>query len=382
MKNLFTLFLLTILSSYALLAQQFLDETIVYDGETREYTIYLPNNQQSTTPLPLMFNFHGGGGDIASQIAIADMSAIADTAGFIVIYPQALPDPNDDGSTNWLHKAPTSVDDVFFIDALIAEISTEYVIDADRIYACGYSLGGEFTYELACRLNEQIAAVGVVARTMGTAAHDNCMPSHPTGILTILGTDDFISPYEGLTWNGVQYYLSADEMHEYWSGYNNTSSTPTITPLPNSSSSDGSTVERHSWTDGDGCVTVEHLKVIGGGHDWPGSFGNMDMDASLEIWDYVSQYSLEGLIGCGTTSVLEDSDKGTEIRVSPNPVDDFVYVDLDGADYQVYQVYTALGQLVLWGRFDGDNAGIDVSALASNVYFLRVGDSVVKIIKK
>lgn len=382
MKNLFTLFLFTILSNYALVAQQFLDKTLVYDGNTREYTIYLPDNHQSTTALPLMFNFHGGGGDIASQIAIADMSAIADTAGFIVVYPQALPDPNDGGSTNWIHKDPTMVDDVFFIDALIAEINTEYAIDANRIYACGYSLGGEFTYELACRLNEQIAAIGVVARTMGTAAHDNCMPSHPTGILTILGTDDFISPYGGLTFNGIQYYLSADDMHEYWSTYNNASSTPTITPLPNSNSSDGSTVERHSWTDGDGCVTVEHLKVIGGGHDWPGSFGNMDIDASLEIWNYVSQYSLEGLIGCGTTSVFGESDKGTEISISPNPVGDFVYVDLGGADYRFYQVYTVMGQLILSGRFGGDGTRIDVSALDANVYFLRVGNSVVKIIKK
>lgn len=42
-----------------------------------------------------MFSFHGGGGDIDGQIFADNMSAIADTAGFIIVYPQARPDPND-----------------------------------------------------------------------------------------------------------------------------------------------------------------------------------------------------------------------------------------------------------------------------------------------
>ena len=83
-----------------------------------------PRIYSASPPLPLLFNFHGGGGDMASQVAISDLRAIADTAGFIAVYPQALPDPNDGGSTNWLHKDPTQVDDVLFIDALIDSLKT------------------------------------------------------------------------------------------------------------------------------------------------------------------------------------------------------------------------------------------------------------------
>ncbi len=78
---------------------------------------------------------------MASQVAISDLRSIADTAGFIAVYPQALPDPNDGGSTNWLHKDPTQVDDVLFIDALIDSLKNQWRIDTNRIYACGYSLG-------------------------------------------------------------------------------------------------------------------------------------------------------------------------------------------------------------------------------------------------
>ena len=52
---------------------------------------------------------------------------------------------------------------------------------------------------------------------------------------------------------------------------------------------------------------MEELKVIGGGHDWPGSFGNMTIDANIEIWQFVSRYDINGLIGCITTSINENN---------------------------------------------------------------------------
>ena len=71
-------------------------------------------------------------------------------------------------------------------------------------------------------------------------------------------------------------------------------------------SSDGSQVERHSWINGDGCVAVEELKIINGGHDWPSplsSWGNQDINASAEVWKFVSKYDMDGLIGCNTTNL-------------------------------------------------------------------------------
>jgi len=270
-------------------------QTLIYDGETREYTVYVPESYQGTEEVPLMFNFHGGSGDIASQIAIADMRPFADTAGFILVYPQALPDPNDGGSTNWTHKEPTTVDDIFFVEAMIDKLASEYMIDLTRVYACGYSNGGEFCFELACRLNDQIAAIGVVARSMYIKTYNQCSPTHPTAVLTIHGTED---DYNGITWQGITYYISLNEVNSYWANFNNTDSIPEVVQLPDINSADGSTVEHHSWNNGNGCVSVEHYKVIGGGHDWPGSFGNMDIDASIEIWSFVSQYDLNGYIGC------------------------------------------------------------------------------------
>ena len=101
--------------------------------------------------------------------------------------------------------------------------------------------------------------------------------------------------YNGIIFNGIQYYMSAAETHEYWATANNCVANPTMTTIANTNTSDGSSVERYTWIDASGCTYVEHLKVINGGHDWPGAFGNMDIDASQEIWSFVSNLTAKRL---------------------------------------------------------------------------------------
>ena len=294
--------LITLNNTYSQIQQ---NRTMLFDGNNREYIIYVPSIYDGSEAYPLMFNFHGGGGTSNDFININDMRSVADTAGFIAVYPQAAVDPND-GSNAWLHKAPTSHDDVFFIEAIIDTLSNDFFIDNDRVYACGYSEGGIFSYELACRLNNRIAAISSVSGSMLVDSFRDsyynlgfCSPVHPTAILLIPGTNDF-SPHS--TYIGLQpYYMSADEITTYWSNYNNTDINPSISQLPNINTSDGSTVEHRVWENGDNCLRVEELKVNGGEHDWPGTFGNMDIDATSEIWDFASQFNINGLINCSST---------------------------------------------------------------------------------
>ena len=344
---------------------------MVHDGYNREYAIYIPASYDGNQEVPLLFNFHGGGGYIADYMSAVDMRPIADTANFLLVYPQAVPDPGNGGSTSWMHKAPTTFDDVPFVEAMIDAIASEYMVDNNRIYVCGYSLGGEFTYELACSLNNRIAAAGAVARTMQGETFNNCAPQHPTGVLTILGTSDAISDYNGITFNGIQYYMSAAETHQYWATANNCAANPTMTTIPNTNASDGSTVERYTWADASGCAYVEHLKVINGGHDWPGSFGNMDIDASQEIWSFVSRYNLSGLIGCGTNSIEHASDLDIGVQVYPNPVIKDLYFNITGEYNTQIKVYNQQGALIMQTTTPSNQGSIDVSALCPGIYTFK-----------
>ena len=170
-------------------------------------------------------------------------------------------------------------------------------------------------------------------------------------------------------------------MHSYWASYNNTSSEPIISQLPNLNQSDGSTVEQYLWNDGDGCVSIEHLKVIGGGHDWPGSFGNMDIDASTVIWNYVSQYNSNGLISCTTTSTIEAKNEKNFDQIYPNPIKNEVTIEMTKASKQEYQLFSMLGAPILTGSIDSTNNRIDLSNLPVGVYFLKFGKTTLKLIK-
>ena len=372
-KRLFSLLIFTTFLSVSN-AQDYISETIQFDGLTREYSIYVPASYDGTTSFPLLFNFHGGNGVIADWQTTADMRPIADTANFILVYPQARQDPSDGNSLNWLPKTPGTFDDVPFISALIDTIASDYQIDQNRIYACGYSLGGEFSYELACKLNSKIAAIGAVARTMQADPNSYCSPVHPTGVLTILGTDDFISPYNGITFGGIEYYISAEATHSYWATHNNCNATATMSTVSPS-------VERYTWSTASGCAYVEELKVIGGGHDWPGSFGNMTIDANSEIWQFVSRYDINGLIGCSTTSINENNNTRENYKVYPNPVHTQITIDMGLAEEREFRLYNPIGELVLSGVLNSQISIIDLSSLPPNVYLLQIENQSIKLIK-
>jgi len=296
------------------LTQELITENMIFDGNNRQYTAYIPETYSPSIPSPILMAFHGGAGYAQEFMNYeADFRSIADTAGFILVYPQALEDPNDDNKTSWLHKEPTNHNDIYFIDALIDSLSSDYSVDNDRVYISGYSLGGMFSYELACHLNDRVAAFSSVAGAAFIGAFYNCNITHPTALLNIVGTNDDTHPYNDL--NG--WYYPVSEINSYWATVNNTDSAPLVVELPDLNISDGSQVEKYSWINGDGCVTVEEIKIINGGHDWPSPlsfWANQDINANTEIWNFVSKYNINGLIDCDNLSIgTENIDSKREL---------------------------------------------------------------------
>ena len=370
--------------SFNLFGQQQLNRTLFFDGQNRSFIVYVPSSYDATTQVPLLFNFHGGGGTSSGFINYEnDMRPIADTANFIAVYPQAAVDPTD-GSNSWLHKTPTTHNDVNLIEAIIDTLSNDYNIDNDRVYACGYSEGGLFSYELGCRLNNRIASFASVSGSMLTESYrlnngfGSCSPIHPTAVLLIPGTSDgsFHSMY-----NGFQpYYLSVNEITTYWANHNNTAINPTVTAVPNSNTSDGSTVEKRIWENGDNCVAVQELKVINGEHDWPGSSGNLDINASQEIWKFVSKYDINGLINCGSTDITTSND--VEFKTFPNPTSNIIYLNNLNKNNSNFQIFSSIGKLVMNGPINKTNISVDISNLKPQLYILKIDGISYKIIKE
>lgn len=298
-------------------------QTLIHDDSLRSYILYVPDAYDGSEEWPLVINLHGFAWDAASHMTFSNMNPVADTAHFIVAYPQGLtmvatipgfppPSPGFNLGADSLFVSPDDVDDVGFIGRLIDTVTTNYNIAPDSIYSTGFSNGGMFSHILACE-EERIAAIAAVGSTLPVTWP--CTTSRAVPVLQINGTEEGALDYEmGLP--GLLH--SVPETIEFWTTQNGCDAMPAITTLPDLTTADSSTVEYHQWF---GCdAEVAHFKVFGGGHQWPGGINllpflgnlNLDINASAEIWEFFSRNSLTS-----TKTHLKPAE--INLRAYPNP---------------------------------------------------------------
>ncbi|PHI21338.1 hypothetical protein CEQ90_02765 [Lewinellaceae bacterium SD302] len=385
MLRYFLLFYCGLIAAASLFAQQQFNETIVHDGLNRSYIVYVPASYNADVPAPLMFNYHGFTDNSANHLAYTDMRPIADTAGFILVYPQGsllfgfLSHWNVGSFTNG-----STADDIGFTEAMIDSLSNSYAIDSSRVYACGFSNGGYFSFRLACELSDRIAAVASVSGVMSTQNFNSCSPQRPVPVMSIHGTNDGVVDYNGGNPAGS---LSVDEVLDYWVGHNELDPEPTITELPDLNSNDNSTVEYQSWRSQDGCFAVDHYRVDNGTHTWPLVGGNpsernVDISASQLIWDFVSQYNLDGPIECSPVGTSKVAVPDEQLEAYPNPTDRYLNLATEQNSFpQTYELFNTFGQRVMRGSAILTGERIDLAGLPAGTYVLVMGQRRVRIVK-
>ena len=259
-------------------------QTLVHDGINREYVLYIPNSYDGTSAVPLMLNFHGFGGSASDYVQEADIRSLAEADTFILVYPQGS---CSDGSSHW-NACPTGgdnksdADDFGFVESIINDISSQYNVDLERVYAAGYSNGGMMAYGLANYKSDLIAAVASVSGAMLDCIGSK---SHPMPVLHLHGTSDGVIPYNGSSdWSSVENTL------DYWINFNNTITSPTVS----NDNSEGMSIEHYIYDQGDSSVSVEHYKFIGGDHVWFTSTFQGQNTPEL-IWNFMSRYDINGI---------------------------------------------------------------------------------------
>ena len=376
MMNQIKILLLLLVFTFPISAQQTINESIIHDGIQRNYIVYIPEIYDGSSAVPLVLNFHGYGSNATQQMFYGDFRDIADTEGFLLVHPEGTLSNGDQfWNVGFPGTTSSTIDDVGFTEALIDELANSYAIDLDRVYATGMSNGGFMSFLLACQLSEKIAAVASVTGSMTPGTFNDCNAQHPTPVLQIHGTNDSVVPYDG---NSI-WTLPIVDVVSYWVNYNNCDTTPTTTTFPDLDLSDGSTVEHSVYEDGDLGSTTEHMKVIGGGHTWPGSIintpgTNQDIDASMEIWSFFSRFDINGPL-----SVNEFENR--QVSIYPNPTNSTINLSLNFSEEVNYELFSPLGQQLIIGTIKSSNQKIDVSNLPPNIYYLKLANQVFKILK-
>lgn len=238
-------------------------ETLMSDGTARNIIVYAPKDIAKNRPL--LISMHGMNQDANYQKSQANYEAVADTAKFVVVYPDGIDKGWDLGSMK----------DINFITNIIDEMVKRYSIDRNRVYLSGFSMGGMMTYYAMTKIADKIAAFAPVSGyNMGGP---NATSSRPVPIFHVHGTGDDVCTY-----SPVQSHIDA------WVKRNKCNTTAKE-EIPKTGPA-GTTARIYRYVNGEDGVEVAHLKLPGKGH-WHSNDPQMAM-TNVEIWNFCKQFSL------------------------------------------------------------------------------------------
>lgn len=294
-----------------------IDLELAHDGLTRSYRLHLPARYDGSSPAPLWLHMHGYTGSARHSDGWTGLSELSDREGFVLVFPQGTSFPASVGDatiTSWNDlacsaplqpEAPACREDadpypcppecgacgpcnwcschdgVGYIAALIDHLSAELCLDADRVFASGYSNGGMFVHRLGCALGDRLTAVapmhGYLARGF------NCAAKAPgPSMLLVGGTTDRTVPIDGSTAGDGYIYTSQQDVAETWAGAQSCRVEPVAVETPWDGRRDLNCVEYLGCSDG----RVVRSCSWNGAHVWPrddtGNFGGE------LLWDFFS----------------------------------------------------------------------------------------------
>jgi len=259
--------------------------TMNHEGLEREYILYKPKNFSENGPLVMML--HGYSSNNNNLLSYSKMNAIADQNGFMICYPQGAITYLTNQSHWNANLQMSDVNDIDFLSDLVIEIQKQFKVSKENVFVAGMSNGGFMSYTLGCERSDIFKAVASVTGTMSGYDWENCSPEYKIPVMQISGTIDRTVPWDGTMntafgWGGAPHIL---DVMEFWSDLNACKKDELIN-IPDIDKSDNSTVSLTKKKGGSYNNEVWFYKIEGGGHDWPGAWGNKDIDASEEIWKF------------------------------------------------------------------------------------------------
>jgi polyhydroxybutyrate depolymerase len=158
------------------------------DGARREALVFAPSPAAPNAKHPLVFVFHGHGGNMRG---FAEHTALAQHwPEAIVVVPQGLDTPSardpKGRKPGWQRLAGGSNADLKLFDAMLATMHHEFSVDDRRVFATGFSNGAFFSLLLWIERSDTLAAVSIVAGALDPSQH----LTTPKPVLHIAGDRD------------------------------------------------------------------------------------------------------------------------------------------------------------------------------------------------
>ena len=159
------------------------------DGVKREADVFAPS-KSSNDPPPLVFGFHGHGGNMRNAARSFRLHELWPEA--VVVYMQGLNTPGrltdpEGKKPGWQATVGDQGDrDLKFFDAVLTSMKEQHKIDERRIYSTGHSNGGGFTYLLWAARGDVFAAMAPSAAAAARVGKD----LKPKPVMHVAGEND------------------------------------------------------------------------------------------------------------------------------------------------------------------------------------------------
>ncbi len=160
------------------------------DGAQRSAIVVIPEGYDPNEQVSLVFAFHGRTNSnerVRSYYGIEK----TDFGKAIFVYPAGI---QSGSGYSWSDggDAPSELRDYEFFDVMVDEITSNYCVNMDQIYAVGHSLGAWFTNSLACARGDVLRGVATLG---GSRTNSDC--TGPVAVMQWHNPDDTLADYSG-----------------------------------------------------------------------------------------------------------------------------------------------------------------------------------------
>ncbi|MBW8777181.1 MAG: PHB depolymerase family esterase, partial [Stenotrophomonas sp.] len=266
---------------------------------TREYQVWVPAGYDAAQPLPLLLVLHGcvTGPNLMGEAS--GFNDVADTEGFIVVYPRQNVTSNPARCWNWqlpINQARDS-GEPSLLAGIVDKVKAGYSVDPHRVYVTGISAGGAMTsIMLACYSDVFAAGAGSIYSpdSNGRLAWQcSGSPSpRPLPVLVFHGSADLtVNPVNGQ--QAVRQFLQTNDLADDGLDNDSVKYVPTSTYHGQVPGGRAYTVDTYAYG---GRTLVQHYVVQGMGHAWSGSQSGLPFtdpkgpDATLITWLFLKDY--------------------------------------------------------------------------------------------
>ena len=257
-------------------------ETIRVGSMDRSYWVAPLPVRDTPGPPPLLLVLHGAGAQGPGTAALTGLHHRATAAGFVAVFPDGHGRVWNDSRDAPAVRRHAGVDDVGFLQALVARFASDGRARADGVFLTGISNGALMSEHIARQGLLPVAGIGLVAGP-GTQASRAARPQPASAATVVIfsGTADLLIPYAGgpigplgrmvqrrvggSTDRGLA--VAAESAAADWAAANGVDGSPAVEEV--SVASDDPRVTRLVWR-APGRPSVVVYRIDGGGHTWPG----------------------------------------------------------------------------------------------------------------